>query len=279
MQLRNPKNITYFLLFSTLMHFALYALLNVYITDPYFKNSPPTPKQRKLSLKMKKRLRTVGKKDGIKDIFTIPKKKKKKEISLQDLANTNNHLSTEKTKRVIKNKVNKNKENLEKQKRNYAKRARKIKKQLVKNQIINSLSISKKSKKLLKNKYLGANIVTPQGISENELNKLELVFYTFYKRVYQNIMSSVISNFNKMSTSHPGIVQAIESSKHKLHASVKYDYLGNIVAIKIKESSQNDHVHRLFENILTSMNTLNNPPKELLGKNKEFVINYIFNIN
>lgn len=115
-------------------------------------------------------------------------------------------------------------------------------------------------------------IVRPEGVSEEQMSSLD----SFGQRAYQNLYNKFYFQYNKSVLEDPKL-ELDMYNKHVLVGRVEYDGSGNIVSIKILKSSESDHVHLFFEELLKQL-TLFNPPK-LLVKNNSFTVYYQININ
>ncbi len=147
-----------------------------------------------------------------------------------------------------------------------------IKKQALSN--LNGVPSNKVQKAL---SGLEVRMERPEGVSENELNDIEKMYYSFNVRMYKTFYTTILSNFEKIKIQKPGLERAL-AFKHELLGKVDYDENGDIVSIKILKSSDSDDVHYFFEESL-KMLKLPNPPKSKLGKSNSFSIYYLITIN
>ena len=146
----------------------------------------------------------------------------------------------------------------------------------IKKQAINNLNIpSNKVQQALSG--LEVRMERPEGVSEDELNDVEKMYYSFNVRMYKNFYTTIVTNFEKIKIQRPGLDKAM-TEKHELLGKVEYDENGEIQSIKILKSSVNDDIHYFFEESLKQLR-LPNPPKSKLGKDKTFNIYYLISIN
>src|SRR5690606_22823904 len=94
------------------------------------------------------------------------------------------------------------------------------------------------------------NFVPPEGVSEDELNSAEKMFYSFQKRTFETYVNSFLSTYNDLSRTNPRIRDPLMNERHFLTARVIFDLEGNIMSIRILRSSPNDDIHNLFEKTL-----------------------------
>ena len=149
----------------------------------------------------------------------------------------------------------------------------------IKKQIVQELLPSMPNQKLINAADFHIKFEPPKGVSEDELNSVEKIFYSFYQRSYKNYLSSFIQSYNTLMQDRPYLKEKISSKSHGLSGKVIFDREGNIVSIKIIQWSDDDNIQALFEQTLKNMNPLYNPPKELIQENGEFALYYRLLVN
>jgi len=160
---------------------------------------------------------------------------------------------------------------------------------------IKSLSLNRKSvKSFLQNtnqsqnsgefeKALGKSNVlvkleVPQGVPEDELNKYEMVFYSFRKRTALNYINSFYNELNDFSRTNPHLKFPMTEKEERLTGRVTYDGEGNVVKIKMVQWTKEQKLQDFFLEVLKDMNSLPNPPKVIV-RNGEFHIYYSLTLN
>ncbi|MCR9205080.1 MAG: TonB C-terminal domain-containing protein [Halobacteriovoraceae bacterium] len=119
----------------------------------------------------------------------------------------------------------------------------------------------------------------PEGVSEDELNSVEKIFYSFQKRTFVSYVNSFLSTYQQALLNKPQIKSSLRNDRHLLTGKIDFDRQGNILRIKILRSSHDDDVHELFEKTLREIRTLPNPPKALIEKRDQFTIYYQLSVN
>ncbi len=119
----------------------------------------------------------------------------------------------------------------------------------------------------------------PEGVSEDELNSVEKMFYSFQKRTFEGYFNSFITTYNRVVQLRPGLKRTLQTEVHHLTGRVTFDREGNIVSIKILRWTQDDNLQKLFEETLKEIKSLPNPPKDIIGKDEQFNIYYQLKIN
>lgn len=118
----------------------------------------------------------------------------------------------------------------------------------------------------------------PKGVPEDELNKYELVFYSFRKRTALNYINSFYNELNDFSTTNPHLKFPMTEKEETLTGRVTYDQNGEVVKIKMIKWSQTQKLQDFFLEVIKDMNSLPNPPKVIV-KDGEFHVYYSLTLN
>lgn len=118
----------------------------------------------------------------------------------------------------------------------------------------------------------------PQGVPEDELNKYELVFYSFRKRTALNYVNSFYTELTDFQRSHPHLRFPVTPEKDSMTGRITYDEEGNIVRIKMLKWTNEKKLQDFFLQVLKNMNSLPNPP-EIIIKDGEFHVYYSLTVN
>jgi len=132
---------------------------------------------------------------------------------------------------------------------------------------------------VLSNTNFNLHFEPPEGVSEDELNSVEKIYYSFQKRTFISYVNSFYSSYQEMILKRPTLMGTLRNERHLMTGKVIFDKEGNIMRIKILRSSPNDDLHELFENTLKDIRSLPNPPKDLIKDREEFTIYYQLRIN
>jgi len=305
------------LFISLLLHLGLLKALEFLPKDLVSFDSTKTIKKskplevRSISREELKKYRTVGVKNGKKN-FSMPTKKKglgdsvdspgkaikiqtsqkaikkptrpkakeplksKKEISLNSLrvkpkdevgVNLNSDVKKLEKEKTSKLEITTNKQEI------YQRRKE------VQTDVLKQLAASPDNAKVLRQTGFNMQLEPPEGVSEDELNSMEKIFYSFQKRTFRTYVGSFLRKYQQTLLNKPIVKETIKNEKHRLAGRVIFDKDGNIVSIKIIRSSHSDEIHELFEETLKDMYKLPNPPKDLLSKKGQFTIYYQLRIN
>jgi len=118
-------------------------------------------------------------------------------------------------------------------------------------------------------------LVPPKGVPEDQLNKSELIFYGFRKRIEQSYISSIYTAYDDFILKNPRFVFTPSQGKEeKLVVKVSYDKEGNIRVLKIISASENLKIQGFFEDVMKGVGYLPNPPTSLTKEEDEFTIYY-----
>ena len=118
----------------------------------------------------------------------------------------------------------------------------------------------------------------PKGIKEDQLNKHEMVFYSFQKRTVLAYINSFRKELNDFERKNPHLRFPLTESKQKLAGRVVYDKNGDILRIESLQWTDIAKLQDFFMHVLKNMNSLPNPPKEIL-EDEKFAINFILSLN
>jgi hypothetical protein len=118
----------------------------------------------------------------------------------------------------------------------------------------------------------------PKGIKESELNKHELVFYSFQKRTAQVYINTFYNKLNEFKVKNPHLRFPISTKKEKMTGRVIYDKDGNIVKINMIKWTDTKKLQDFFMDVLQDMTALPNPPKAVL-KDGEFTVFFSLIVN
>jgi len=131
----------------------------------------------------------------------------------------------------------------------------------------------------LANSNVAVNLEVPEGVSVNELNKFELMFYGFQRRTAINYINSFYKNLDKFHRSNPHLSFPMTESKQVMTGRLTYDEKGNIKQIKMIRWSNVDRLQDFFLEVLKDMDTLHNPPQALWKSTGEFSIYFSLIVN
>lgn len=226
-------------------------------------------------------MRTVGREDSMKKNLTYIEVKKKtrqpKKVQLKDLSFAPlKNLSLEKFKRTRPGK-----ESLLKRKQKVRKKKFSINNTTIK-EFLQSTPKSLSSAQQLA-KLDDANVVfdleVPKGVKEDQLNKHELVFYSFRKRTAIAYVNAFQKNLNQFETKNPHLQFPLTKDSQTIAGKITYDKNGDILKIQTLKYTQIKKLQDFFMDVLQDMDSLPNPPKEVINSQDQFVINFILSIN
>ena len=122
---------------------------------------------------------------------------------------------------------------------------------------------------------LDIHFETPEGVDINDLNKQELVFYSFKKRIGETFVNSVLSSYQKYKLSNPHHLIPAPNLAEQVTGRITYDRQGNVKVIKVLKWSTDDNTQEFFEQALQNIKNLPNPPKDILrNKTNDFDVYY-----
>ena len=205
----NPlKNLTIATIVSIVFHIGLLNIL--FFLQINFPDAPDSSNKKtfvinKIDRQKVKKLKTVGVKNGSKEFnqeITLPdtpmakQPLKKKNLSLKSLALK--QPSTRAVKKVLNNRQRSKSEN-QTGKISVTKAApsstvnkmeKAVDKQIIKDSVLSKIAVSPDAVKVLNKTDFNIHFVPPEGVSEDELNSAEKIYYSFQKRTFKSYVSS-----------------------------------------------------------------------------------------
>jgi hypothetical protein len=229
-------------------------------------------------------IRNVGEKTGVKDYINLPKKLKapKKKISTKQLQfNSLQELDLTKFQRKKTTKNQTKSPSLFKLKESYSGPELSLNnekiKRFVKTSSLNSDPLEEfKAFDDTNDVY---DLQVPKGVKEDQLNKAELVFYSFRKRTALAYVNSFRKELNAFERKNPHLNFPMTSFEETVSGTITYDMNGDILTIQSKKLSQIQKLQDFFMDVLKNMSSLPNPPDELVSEEDKFVINFVFTVN
>lgn len=124
------------------------------------------------------------------------------------------------------------------------------------------------------------SFLPPKGITPDQLNEFEKVFYAFYKRVAIQYINSVQISVRNRVNERPYVQNTLMAAEaQELKAVIRYDELGNAEIVKILSSSKNDDIHKIFEDALGKMDKIPNIVKDLKDEDGKYYAIFSLSIN
>ena len=134
------------------------------------------------------------------------------------------------------------------------------------------------SSPILSKSNINMQVEVPEGVAADELNEYELMFYGFQKRMMEKYLGSIMLQVREYERKYPHKA-IIPDGRHIMTGRVTFDSDGNIKQIKMVRWSSAENLQGLFEDVLKSMDSVPNPPKQLWNKEGDFVVFYNLTVN
>ena len=285
---------------SLALHLVLWSVLSQHLAD-FMQSQPEQATKEDRAIKVStfsqeelKKYRTIGVKNGAKD-FSTPQKKsqakqtapqvaepaKSESLKLGQLGSIDSTQVQAPSRPLPKEEKNTIREQSNFQVMNDSAAPIEVKAVRTQDrfQALRNMGVAESDAKKLSKTDFDVNFIPPEGVSEDELNSAEKMFYSFQKRTFESYVSSFLSTYNSMVRTTPRLRDPLMQQRHFLTARVIFDTEGNIMSIRIMRSSPNDDIHQLFESTLRNIRKLPNPPKDLLNKDQTFTIYYQLKVN
>ncbi len=250
---------------SSLFHIVLFLILDkIIIYVPVSKyNTIKTIEFNYVKKEQKNKLRTLGIFGGKKDAIYVPTQTKIKNI--EQVSPSMLVPDTPLKAKILPNSLRNSNKSLS------IRRNKVFKKTGKKNNFRTSLRKTH-SNMLLPQTDIDVNFELPEGVSKSELNKAELVYASFRRRVGITFLSTLFSTYNHYQRIYPHFILPYKGQHETLTARATYDKFGNIKRIKIIKWSKHDTVQNFFQKLMEKMKIIQNPPKSLINKKDEVII-------
>lgn len=114
----------------------------------------------------------------------------------------------------------------------------------------------------------------------DELNKDELVFYSFFNRVGEAYLHAFVEEINAYQKRYPSRKYSLPfpDEATEVMAEITYDENGDILRIKTLRWSDVGYFQDFFMNVMQALDALPNPPDELIKPDGTFSIKYSLKI-
>lgn len=278
------KNYLYPILLSLIVNILILTVPSyLNISGKWMPNVSKTEKRSPLKIQ---NIRSIGKKSGKKDHVLLPKKKiskaqkKRKKINTKNLQfNSLQELDFEKFKKKTVGK--KARPSLFKLKRKNSGPSLSLNNEKIKN-FIKSSPLNSDPLDQLKafdDTNVFFDLQVPKGVAEDQLNKAELVFYSFRKRTAIAYVNSFRKELNSFERKNPHLNFPMTNFEETVSGTITYDKNGDILTIQSKKWTQITKLQDFFMDVLKNMSSLPNPPVELISEDEKFVINFVFTVN
>ena len=239
------------------------------------------PKNEQVSVSQKfkiHQIKNIGEQDKKKDYIQLAKKPQRKSISKKSLAFNPMKNDLIKKQESKKETISSLLKTSEKSKIQFNPKANTLDLKSFLKSNPNQLSAMGQLKKLDDTDAL-FNFEVPKGVKEDELNKQELVFYSFRKRAAVAYMNSFIKELNQFERQNPHLRFPLTKKLEEIAGRITYDENGDILKIETLKWSKIDKLQDFFLEVLNNMSSLPNPPDALINEQRQFVVNFILTVN
>ena len=131
-----------------------------------------------------------------------------------------------------------------------------------------------------KNSRFDIGLEPIEGLSEDEFNKIEQIFYSFSKRNFSIYASSILQNLEIFFKNYPNYFQLNPINENIIFlARVTFDKDGYAITRQILRTSPEKPLKEFFENVIDGIYRLPNPPKKIVEISGEFSMFYKITIH
>lgn len=123
------------------------------------------------------------------------------------------------------------------------------------------------------------DLQVPKGVKEDELNKHEMVFYSFRKRTAIAYINSFYKELNSFELKNPHLRFPLTNKRELISGKITYDKNGDILKIETLKWTDISKLQDFFMEVLKNMSSLPNPPEAIINEKDQFVINFSLTVN
>jgi hypothetical protein len=118
------------------------------------------------------------------------------------------------------------------------------------------------------------NIQIPEGVPEDELNKIEQIYYSFRKRIFIQYVNSLISGVSDHNRISPLFRFPMTSEKKRLNVQAVFDSEGELISVRPLSKAKIAKLDNLFLQTIKNINRIPNIPPSLLNHNNQLVVQF-----
>lgn len=144
--------------------------------------------------------------------------------------------------------------------------------------ILRELGASPQAAEAIRRAGFNVQFDPPEGVEEDELNTVEMIFYSFQRRTFYNYVTNFVTSYQRMLFSKPHTRRLLERESHHLIGRVEFDQSGYVNSLRLVRKTQHQDINLMFEETLKNLN-LPNPPEALLNAQGRLVIHFHLRIN
>lgn len=144
-------------------------------------------------------------------------------------------------------------------------------------QVPQGMRFSEKSKHAFDGSMFDVGIVLPEGISEDELNRFEEMFYSFRKRVAEQYINQILRLSSIVENRYPRTAFPWTNKTQILKAKLTYNNEGNLERIEFLQKTEAKILQEFYQEVMNNMNKIPNPPRAILNNDSNFEL--IFGLN
>ncbi|MCB9091761.1 MAG: hypothetical protein H6621_03470 [Halobacteriovoraceae bacterium] len=119
----------------------------------------------------------------------------------------------------------------------------------------------------------------PEGLPEDQLNRLTQVFYSFYKRIGTKYISTIVDKYFEYEREKPHMHIPVNEQEDSTVIRASYDEFGNVLRIRVLKKGKYAYHQKFFSDTIEAIQSIPNPPKQLLDSKKQFHVIYSLEYN
>ena len=140
------------------------------------------------------------------------------------------------------------------------------------------LNFSQKSREAFDGSMFDLNIILPEGIKEDQLNRFEEMFYSFRKRVAEQYINQILLLSATTGNRYPRTSFPWTNKTQMLRAKLTFDSKGNLQRVEHLQKSDSKILQEYFQDVMNTMERIPNPPRDIINQEENFELVFGLNI-
>jgi len=113
-------------------------------------------------------------------------------------------------------------------------------------------------------------ITVPEGVSQDELNQVEEVLYSFRRRIGEIYITKLLLNIEPSEKKYRNKKFPWTTTEQILRAKIHFDRTGNIIRVESLMQSNSPNLNTFFSEVMYAIERIPNPPKLIINRDQEF---------
>lgn len=131
----------------------------------------------------------------------------------------------------------------------------------------------------LNNSQVSVQMEIPKGLKIEKVDQIQNVFYSFQRRISLAYVNSFYNKLSDFEFKNPHLTFPMTNKEITLQAVATFDLDGNLQKIKMVRWTDRDQLQDFFVNVLDGIQSIPNPPKDIVKEKETFRVFYTLKLN